>query len=150
MDIRLAVSKIYPDAEYNPACFNFTEAEARAKKLWRDARAMPTQAELAAADTEGQKDVQVEALYETMVVEIYDKMEADIGTRNDVSVSANAATFEAMQVRPANYLGVNGLTTEAEVTAYAATQLDALDAFAVYRLNRLAQFQSDRAAVLNS
>ena len=150
MDVRLAVSKIYPDADYNPACFNFTEAEARAKKLWRDARAMPTQAELDAADVEANKDVQVTALYDAMVAEVYDQMELVTGTRNDVSVSANAATFEAMQARPANYLGVNGLTTEAEVTSYAATQLDALDAFAVYRLHRLAQFQSDRAAVLNS
>ena len=59
MDKRKAVDLIYPGVEYNPACFEFSEAEARAKKLWRDARPMPTDAELQAAldgDTEGYKE----------------------------------------------------------------------------------------------
>ena len=49
MDKRLAMLKIYPDAQFNPACFNFTEEEARTKKLWRDPRPMPTQESLEAA-----------------------------------------------------------------------------------------------------
>lgn len=49
MDKNLALSKIYPDAEYNPACFDYSEEEARSKNLWRDARPMPTQAEMEAA-----------------------------------------------------------------------------------------------------
>ena len=49
MDYRLAVSKIYSDIGINPECFNFTEEEARVKKLWRDERPMPTREELQAA-----------------------------------------------------------------------------------------------------
>lgn len=46
MNYQLAVPLIYPDAEFNPACFDFTEEEARKKKLWRDARPMPTSEEM--------------------------------------------------------------------------------------------------------
>ena len=46
MNYQAAILKIYPDADFNPACFNFTEEEAREKKLWRDARAMPTTEEI--------------------------------------------------------------------------------------------------------
>jgi len=30
------------EVEYNPACFDFSEAEAREKKLWRSEKPMPT------------------------------------------------------------------------------------------------------------
>lgn len=46
MDKVLIVNKLVPQAEYNPACFKFTEEEARKKKLWRDERSMPTQSEM--------------------------------------------------------------------------------------------------------
>ena len=46
MDYVLAVSKIYPEGvNYNPACFDFSEEEARERKLWRDDKAMPSIAE---------------------------------------------------------------------------------------------------------
>lgn len=49
MDYYGIVAKIYTDgADFNPACFNFTEKVAREKKLWRDPRPMPTQEELQA------------------------------------------------------------------------------------------------------
>lgn len=46
MDLRLAIEETTPGADYNPAAFDFSENEARAKKLWRDPRPMPTQKEL--------------------------------------------------------------------------------------------------------
>lgn len=49
MDYAFAVNKIYPSIEFNPACFDFSEIEAREKLLWRDPRPMPTIAELEAA-----------------------------------------------------------------------------------------------------
>lgn len=49
MDKAIALSKIYKEITYNPACFNFSEEEARAKKLWRDPRPMPTEEDLQAA-----------------------------------------------------------------------------------------------------
>ena len=48
MDRRMALYRLIPDADYNPACFDFTEQEARDKKLWRDPRPMPSNAELQA------------------------------------------------------------------------------------------------------
>jgi len=49
MDIALAMKYIDETAFYNPACFDFTEEEARAKNLWKSDNSMPTQAELQAA-----------------------------------------------------------------------------------------------------
>jgi len=46
MDINTVVGKLLPSADFNPACFEFTEEEAREKKLWRDERPMPTLSEL--------------------------------------------------------------------------------------------------------
>ena len=46
MDIALTMHEIYQDADYNPSCFDFDEKTAREKKLWRDKRPMPTEAEL--------------------------------------------------------------------------------------------------------
>lgn len=150
MDYYAVVSKIYEGADFNPACFNFTEQEARAKKLWRDERAMPTQQELEAAQVLANKDVEISALYETMVSEIYAQMAVVFGTTNDVSAQATAATMEAMLSRPASFVGQLGLVDEAAVLAYANTQLAAMDGFALYRLNRIEQFRNDRDAIINS
>lgn len=50
----IAVGELYknPSADYNPACFEFSEEEARAKRLWRDDRPMPTEEEAEAAYAE--------------------------------------------------------------------------------------------------
>lgn len=60
MDIPRVVEELVPGADYNPACFNFTEAEARDMMLWRDAAAMPTQAQLDAKWTELQSTITAE------------------------------------------------------------------------------------------
>ena len=57
MDYYLAVSKIYEGADFNPACFNFTEEIAREKKLWRDARPMPTPGQITAAMDEASAEL---------------------------------------------------------------------------------------------
>ena len=49
MDVGFATTLIYQDADFNPACFDFNEEEARAKKLWRDERPMPSMDELKSA-----------------------------------------------------------------------------------------------------
>lgn len=48
MDYYRIVENILPGADFNPACFEFSEEDARAKKLWRDARPMPTQQQISA------------------------------------------------------------------------------------------------------
>lgn len=62
MDIVKCVDKITTLADYNPAAFNFSEEEARARKLWRDSRPMPTQEELESAWIEVQSDIEREAI----------------------------------------------------------------------------------------
>ena len=97
------------------------------------------------------KDAQVETAYNLMVSEIYDRMETDFGTRNDVSASAFAATYEAMKKRPANYVDTDlGLADEAAVIAYADSKLVIADAYGVYRLKRIAQYQAEKAAILGA
>lgn len=46
MDNNILVRRIYNDIIFNPACFNFSEEEARKKGLWTDSRAMPSKLEL--------------------------------------------------------------------------------------------------------
>lgn len=47
MDVNYIILKeLGAEVEYNPACFNFTEEEARAKNLWRAELPMPTKEQL--------------------------------------------------------------------------------------------------------
>ncbi len=150
MEYNLVVAKIYEDADFNPACFQYSEAEAREKKFWRDARPMPTQAELDAAEILVNKESQIKPMYDQMVTDIYDEMLRVFGTSNDVSVSATAATLEAMLKRPANYVSTDlGLVDEAAVTTYATAKLGEADAYGIFRLKRIAQYQTEKAAILN-
>ena len=101
------------------------------------------------------KDVQdgkdsLKSVYETMVKDIYDEMKTVFGTSNDVSASAFAATWEAMLKRPANYVDVElGLSDVAAVEAYATAKISASDAYGVFRLKRIAQYQTEKAAIEN-
>ena len=94
MDYHLAVSKIYTNTDYNKACFNFTEEEAREKKLWRDVRPMPSLSELEAALVEASKDLSITNLWDDTVSEIYIQMRAVFGTGSDAAVIADVVTFE--------------------------------------------------------
>jgi len=152
MNYNVLVSKIYEgqEVDFNPACFNFTEEVARAKKLWRDDKLMPTQEQLDAVQVTIQKEVDTQALYDAMVVDVYNKMYEVFGTRNDVSAQATASTYEAMVKRPASYVGELGLVDEAAVLSYASTKIAEADAYAIYRLNRIVQFQTERDAIINA
>jgi stalled ribosome rescue protein Dom34 len=87
--------------------------------------------------------------YDEMVTDVYAQMLSTFGTTNDISASAFAATYEAMKVRPANYVDTDlGLADEAAVIAYADTKLSAADAYGVYRLKRIAQYQAEKAVIL--
>lgn len=96
------------------------------------------------------KNRQVKVKYDEMVNAIYAEMLNVFGTSNDVSAQATASTYEAMITRPANYVGQLGLVDEAAVLAYANSKIADADTYAVFRLNRIAQFQQEKAAILNS
>tara|TARA_R110001599_G_scaffold21054_3_gene78617 strand:- start:90 stop:545 length:456 start_codon:yes stop_codon:yes gene_type:complete len=148
MEYNLAVSRIYEQADFNPACFNFTEEIARARKLWRDERPMPTQEQLEEALNSPSKVELLEELYNTMVKDVYAEMKVVFGTDNDASAQAFAATYEAMLKRPASYVDINlGLDDEAAVLAYAQTKIALSDAYGVFRLKRIGQYQAEKAAI---
>lgn len=150
MDKGIALSKIYNNVEYNPACFNFSEEEARAKKLWRDERPMPTLEQLQEAYREAEKEQLVSEKYNLMVQDVYEGMEAVFGTKNDVSAAAFAATWEAMLKRPNNYIDESmGFINEEAVVAYATEKLNASDAYGLLRLKRIAQYQAQKQAIEN-
>lgn len=96
-----------------------------------------------------QKFSKVSKLYSEMVKEVYDEMEKVFGTRNDVSAAATAATYEAMLKRPENYLAA-GFKDAAAVLAYANENIAHADAYAIFRLARIAKFNADKAAALNA
>jgi len=97
------------------------------------------------------KEVLITEAYNSMVKDVYDEMENVFGTRNDVSASAFAATYEAMLKRPENYIDATlGFSSEAEVTTYAMSKISTSDAYGVFRLKRIAQYQAEKTAILGA
>lgn len=93
----------------------------------------------------------IELLYTNMVKDVYDSMELAFGTRNDMSVSASVATYEAMIKRPNKYIDVElGLADKASVEAYATAKLEAADTYAILRMKRIAKFQVDKDLLVNA
>lgn len=91
----------------------------------------------------------IKTAYDLMVEDVYNEMENVFGTRNDVSASAFASTYEAMLKRPLSYIDIElGLADEAAVTAYAIARINASDAYGVFRLKRINQYQAEKAAIL--
>lgn len=151
MDYVTAVYNIYGnDVDFNSACFNFTEEEARLRLLWRDERPMPTNQQLIDALNVVNKNQQIKVKYDEMVKDIYDQMLIVFGTNNDVSASAFASTWEAMKKRPANYIDAElGFNNEADVIAYTDTKLALADGYGIFRMKRIAQFNAEKQAILN-
>lgn len=97
--------------------------------------------------TEDKSDEE-QVLYDAMVSDVYNEMENVFGTRNDVSASAFAATWEAMIKRPENFVDpALGLNDESEVLAYANAKIAIADAYGVFRMKRIGQFESEKAAL---
>ncbi len=93
----------------------------------------------------------IELLYTDMVKDVYDEMEHVFDTKNDISVSASVATYEAMIKRPASYVDEKlGLKDEAAVVAYADDKILAADKYAMSRMKRIAKFQVDKEALINA
>lgn len=85
-------------------------------------------------------------LYDVMVADIYAEMYRVFGTNSDASAQATASTWEAMQKRPANYIGTMNFTTEAEIIAYAESKLLEADNYGKYRINRIEQYRQEVAS----
>lgn len=100
-------------------------------------------------DPAKEKEARITDAYNSMVKDVYDQMQIVFGTRNDVSASAFAATFEAMLKRPSSYIDATlGFNDEATVTAYATSKIIASDEYGVFRMKRIAQFESEKQTIL--
>jgi len=66
MDINYIIYKeLGPEVEFNPACFNLSEADAKAKNLWRSSLPMPTKEQVQIWwDTKYKAELQALALAE--------------------------------------------------------------------------------------
>lgn len=94
-------------------------------------------------------EAQVTERYNEMVSEIYAEMLVVFGTKNDISASAFAATWEAMKNRPQNYVDISlGFTNEIMVNAFADSKLLLSDNYAKFRLKRIAQYQEEKSVIL--
>lgn len=92
---------------------------------------------------------EIEVLYNQMLNDIYDEVENVFGTRSDVTASANVSTYEAMIKRPGNFIDETlGLTTEQEVLNFANDKMSLIDSFGIFRLKRIKQFETERAALI--
>ena len=106
-------------------------------------------------DSELAKTAQVQALYDTMNTEVYAEMKNVFGTSNAESATAFHQTWKEMQENPNLFIfqGIvdddgNELQTTASVAAYVATRLEAAANYALWRMKRIEQFRTDRAAIL--
>lgn len=105
-------------------------------------------AEILKLRNEKNKKESLQNLYADMVEDVYNEMENVFGTRNDASAQAFAATYEAMLKRPASYIDEElGLADEALVLAHAEVKIASSDAYGVFRLKRIAQYQIEKAAI---
>jgi hypothetical protein len=92
---------------------------------------------------------QVTVKYSELVKDVYAEMKRVFGTTNDISASATASTYEAMSKRPAKYVDPTiGLNNASAVKVYADAKLDDMDAYGIFRLKRLAQYQAEKTAIL--
>jgi len=97
-----------------------------------------------------EKEATIAGLYETMYDNVLEGMKSTFGTTRPETAAANAATWEAMIKRPANYIDADlGLLTVEDVTVYATSKLAAADAYGVYRLKLMAGFVAGKQAVLD-
>lgn len=101
------------------------------------------------------------ALYNTMVADVYTEMASVFGTKDPNSANAYYETYKLMIAAPANYAG-QGLTvsvpsatfaagdtleTDVRVTNYATERQTVIEAYSVWRMNRIETFKVDKAAL---
>jgi hypothetical protein len=106
-------------------------------------------ANLLATKQAKQKESQIKAAYDQMNADVYAQMTQVFGTTNAESATAYNETYKLMKEYPADFTNAD-LTTEADVLAYAEQKLLEIKNYALYRLQRIKQFQLEKEAILNS
>lgn len=115
-----------------------------------------------AAAVAAEKQAQVTAAYNHMNDDVYGQMEAVFGTKKSDSATAFEATFRLMVQKPELFSGKGlsadkavgdftvgqELDTDQKVVDYATARIAEIEAYAVYRMNRIKQFYTERAQIL--
>lgn len=115
-----------------------------------------------AAKVQAEKTQQITDRYNEMNEDVFAQMESVFGTQRSDSATAYHQTWELMKAKPILFweqgLKVHvahgafeigdALDTVQKVEDYAEAALAAVEAYAVYRMNRIKQFQDERAAIL--
>lgn len=102
---------------------------------------------LVAAKVAAGKVTQGQVLYDAMNSDVLDHMAIVFGTTNTASAAAYKDTWQLMLDKPALFEGKLGLINTSDVVAYAQAKMDAVEVYAVYRMERIAQFQAAKAAL---
>lgn len=98
--------------------------------------------------TAATKQADIQTLYNTMNADVYAEMETVFGTKNPESANAYKQTWDLMLVKPELFAGKLGLTTNQDVTNYATAKIATVEAYAVWRMERIETFQIAKAAIL--
>jgi hypothetical protein len=93
------------------------------------------------------KSQAIQDLYDAMNADVINQMVVVFGTSNTASAQATKDTWNLMILKPQLFEGKLGLTDVAAVITYASAKIAAVETYAVYRMERIAQFQADKAAV---
>jgi len=104
-------------------------------------------ATLLATKQAADKAALVAEAYAAMDKDVFDACEATYGTRRADSAMAFYLTFQAMVANPADYVGPM-FADEAAVLAYATPKMALATQYSLYRLQRVAQFEAEKAAIL--
>ena len=110
------------------------------------------------------KEAQITELYNTMVSDIYDKVELVFKSRSQDNAIADQVTWEKMKENPSAYSSgdllaefeVAGfsvgdmLDTDQKVLDYATAKINEIEQYSLWRMQRKQQFAIDRQAILDS
>jgi len=151
MQYKVLITRNSDSKEFGPHIFNKKKKRQEyIDRILNDINLGVSPSSFTVDKTEDRSD-ELQSIYDAMVKDVYDEMENVFGTRNDVSASAFAATWEAMIKRPASYVDPElGFADESAVTAYANAKIAASDAYGVFRLKRIGQFESEKATILGA
>lgn len=101
-------------------------------------------------DGERLKTKTVEDLHTVMEQEVLEQMATVFGTTNPESATAYKQTYDLMLAKPSLFVGKLGLTDEESITSYATAKVAAIEEYAVWRMERIAQFKIERDAILGA
>ena len=87
------------------------------------------------------KEKQISDLKDQLNIVVLNQMAVVFGTNNPDSASANLETWKRMKELPSIFVGKLGFTTEEEILAYANQKLAIADEYAIFRMEKILEFQ---------